>query len=285
MLRRPLAQLRNRILKQQQCSRSYSERRLHRLRSAMPQLRIDDLAVVTAYYNPGRSKKRLANLRTFNEGMRKSGVPLLTVELAFKDRPHEATGLYGDLLELRAEHVMWHKERLLNIGIRSLLDRGFRKIVWLDSDVLFFEAENWPWHVAAELERSHLCQVFSRVLLKKTYGQPATLAVSGVRYFRDRGKLVGQNAVFPTLRWPGFYLDGQTGFGWAARAGLLEQVPLYDAGVVGGGDKMIYVASFCDSEDRWRSAAKLVRSRNAPCPRCNHVSQATLYTQDYLAWA
>ncbi|MCZ6783239.1 MAG: hypothetical protein O7G30_08015, partial [Proteobacteria bacterium] len=146
-------------------------------------------------------------------------------------------------------------------------------------------AKNWPWHVAAELERSHLCQVFSRVLLQKRHGQPATLSVSGVRYFRDRGKLVGQNAVFPTLRWPGFYLDGQTGFGWAARAGLLEQVPLYDAGVVGGGDKMIYVASFCDSEDRWHAAAKLVRSRNAPCPRCNHVSQATLYTQDYLAWA
>ncbi|MCZ6785204.1 MAG: hypothetical protein O7G30_18040, partial [Proteobacteria bacterium] len=179
-LRRPLAQLRNRILKQQQSSRSYSERRLHRLRSAMPQLRIDDLAVVTAYYNPGRSKQRLANLRRFNDGMRRSGVPLLTVELAFKDRPHEASGLYGDVLELRAEHVMWHKERLLNIGIRSLLDRGFRNIVWLDSDVLFFEAENWPWHVAAELERSHLCQVFSRVLLQRRQGQPATLSVSGV---------------------------------------------------------------------------------------------------------
>ena len=69
------------------------------------------------------------------EGIKKSGVHMLVVELAFNSRDHEID--HEHVIQLRSNDIMWHKERLLNIGIQRLIEEGYEKIAWLDADIKF----------------------------------------------------------------------------------------------------------------------------------------------------
>lgn len=246
-------------------------------------VRIDDLAVVTCYFNPCGYRARLANFRRFHEGMRKAGVPLLTVELAFEDAPHQLDDGFGEVVRLRSPDVMWQKERLLNVGIRRLLERGYQKIAWLDADVAFEHPGEWPWLVADELERNALCQVFSHVRIEEARG-PGRAGIASVKYFEDEGELVSQAASLPGRRHPVGQPIGLSGYGWAARAEVLDAVGLYDAAVVGGGDKLILAGSLGMIE-RWkRDVVGLTRSPLRRCTHCGHRGISHPYTRHFNAW-
>ena len=97
------------------------------------------LWAVTTFYNPAGYRYEEGELRALSRSRwRDSGVPLLTVELAFGDAPFELAGptTPSQLVQLRGGDVLWQKERLLNIGMRCLPD-DCDKVAWLDADVLF----------------------------------------------------------------------------------------------------------------------------------------------------
>src|SRR3954471_10354403 len=95
----------------------------------------DDFWGIAAVFAP--SPASVANLRRFSEGVRRQGLPLLIVELAFDDRPFRAPDAAADLVvRLRTRTVLWHKERLFNLAIQQL-PPGCRYVAWLDADVLF----------------------------------------------------------------------------------------------------------------------------------------------------
>jgi hypothetical protein len=70
-----------------------------------------------------------------------AGAPLLVVELAFGEQPFRLGGIDG-LLQLRSGDVIWQKEHLLNLGIARLLAEAWKKVAWLDADVVF-ESPDW----------------------------------------------------------------------------------------------------------------------------------------------
>jgi hypothetical protein len=179
---------------------------------------------------------------------------------------------------------MWQKERLLNLGIRRLLDRGFRQIVWLDADVVFDEPADWPWFVAAELERSPVCQVFGQVLVDRD-GDGLHPGVAAARYFAETGARISLDRRRPTWQHPFGYPMGFSGFGWAARAEVLEKVPLYDRAIVGGGDKLIQVASHPFPPNWEHALGRVLQPGGRRCATCGHVPVSPAYTRDYLAWA
>ncbi len=261
-----------------------ARRRAARLRRDHPGLRIDDLAVVTCVFNPCGYRSRLDNYRTFRRNLERSGVGCLTVELAVADDPHLLAAAPGEVLQVRSSAALWQKERLLNLGIREMLSRGYRKIVWLDADVVFEDAVDWPWHVAAALDRNRLCQVFDAVLVEEEGKRPLP-GVSAVRYAHDHDLWFHQERRLPSWRWPFGYPLGYAGYGWAARADLLERVELYDRAVVGGGDELMLAASV-DRSDGWEArAGHLLRSALRRCARCGHRNAAPGYLADYLTWA
>jgi hypothetical protein len=261
------------------------ERRLAGLRERHPNLNLEDMAVVCCVFNPCGYRSRVANYRRFRESLAGSGLPLLTVELALRDDPFQLGDRDGEILRVRGRDALWQKERLLNLGIRELLSRGYRKIVWLDADILFDDVTGWPWYVAAELERSSLCQVFGQVLVEQEGGRTILPGISAVRYLRLTGEMMDQDRLLPSLRHPYGLPLGYTGFGWAARAEVLAEVGLYDAAVVGGGDKLIYAASF-GTDERWCArASRLLEATLPPCPRCGHLGAAPEFFDHYVAWA
>ena len=265
--------------------RADTQRRLAALREAHPGLSIDDMAVVTCFFNPTGSRRRVENFKQFRRALDACGLPVLTVELAFGNDPFMLDREAGELLQLRSDSPMWQKERLLNIGIGRMLERGYRKIVWLDADVVFEEPRHWPWFVAAELEDVPLCQVFRTVQIERKPGRKPVPGLSAVRFYREVGAWFDQNPRDPSLRRLLGMLNGYSGFGWAATADLLQHVPLYDRAIVGGGDKLIFAAA-CPRKAKWLNEVIRTMGTNlAPCETCGHVNEAPAYLNDYLAWA
>jgi hypothetical protein len=258
------------------------EQRFARLRARNPSLAIDDVAAVCCFFDPGDSGSRVEHYRRFQAGIARAGVPLLTVELAFADRPFQLDADERSSLRLRTDTVLWHKERLLNLGIGELLRRGYRKIAWLDADIHFAD-DRWPWHVAHSLETARVVQVFDRVSVQHGPTGPPTRGLSSVRYYRSWGRLDGQRGRRRWWRRRG--PPGCSGYGWAARAEVLEKVLLYDAAVAGGADKLIDLAGLPRSADWHAAVARWFESSQPACPACGHRNQAPAWHAHYLAWA
>lgn len=251
-------------------------------RAAAPRLLpSDELAVVSCLFNPGGSRQRVKNYRKFLAGIKASGVRCLVVEIAFGAAPFEITD-HDDIIQLRSDSVLWHKERLLNIGIKRLLAEGVRKIAWLDGDIAFEDPE-WPFEVASRLENANLCQVFDTIDIQAHRHGATMAAPSAVKYFLESGRLFEQSPRNLRNLLRGMLKGGQSGFGWAARAEVLEKALLFEYAVVGGADKLMLLASFADSlgDERF---ADLTRSKIA-CDACGHRNWSAALSESYMRWA
>ena len=240
-----------------------------------------DLAVVACLFNPSGSRSRIKNFKAFLAGIKASGVRVLVVELAFYSNPFQILD-HEDVIQMRTNGVMWHKERLINIGIQRLLSEGVKKIAWLDGDIVFANP-NWPQEVSARLERSKLCQVFDTVSVRTRDNGSPMLAPSAIKYYQSTGKLFVQSPMNIFNLAKGMLGGGQSGFGWAARAEVLEKVPLYENAIVGGGDKLMLAASlatdFQDSDFQSLTCSKI------SCEACGHNNRSAAFSQNYLSWA
>ena len=241
----------------------------------------NELAVVSCFFNPGGSTKRVENFRNFLLSVKKSGVRCLVVELAFGSAPF-AFSEREDIIQVRTNDVLWHKERLLNIGIRKLLSDGVRKIAWLDGDIVF-EDPTWPAEINERLETKNLCQVFDTISINAHESGPPMIAPSGVKYFEESGAIYSQEPSRIRNLARGMIKGGQSGFGWAARAEVLEKVLLFEHAVVGGGDKLMFAASLAkdQSDRRFQS---LTHSKYT-CKACGHKNSSHAFTASFLDWA
>lgn len=241
----------------------------------------NELAVVSCLFNPNDSPARIKNFRTFLAGVKASGVQCLVVELAFGSSPFQIVD-HDPVIRVRTDSVLWHKERLLNIGIQQLLSEGVKKIVWLDGDIVF-EEPDWPEEISGRLEHANLCQIFDSVSIQAHREGPPTVAPSSVKYFRENGRLFTQAPVRIKDLLRGMLKGGQSGFGWAARSEVLEKVLLFENAIVGGADKLMLAASLADdlTDNRFGS---LTRS-NIPCSACGHRNRSVEYSINVMQWA
>lgn len=115
---------------------------------------IDGLWAITAYFNPLRYRRRLANYKVFRERL---DVPLVAVEAVY-DEPELGDSDAEILIRRRCEGVLWQKERLLNIALEALPSSCDRVVV-LDADVVFANAD-WVERLKLALDQGPLCQPF-----------------------------------------------------------------------------------------------------------------------------
>src|SRR4051794_9228718 len=100
----------------------------------------DDLCVITSYYNPEKYQTKFTNYQKFSEIIRKSGIAIYTIELAFGDNEYEVPK-GPDVVQLRGGDILWQKERLLNL-LLAYIPLRYTKVAWIDCDVLFVN-KNW----------------------------------------------------------------------------------------------------------------------------------------------
>ena len=173
--------------------------------------------------------------------------PLVTVELAF-DRSFELEARDAEvLIQLRGQDVMWHKERLLNIGLQAV-PAACRAIAWLDCD-LVFEHSDWPCRALEALQHYSVIQLFSTVHEPRPTeplgstpgaGRKGTSVMRALESGADSAKLLCKAA----RRRHGIC----SGFAWAANREVLRK-GLYDACILGGGNRAILCAQLGRFED------------------------------------
>jgi hypothetical protein len=201
-----------------------------RPRSAPPDShRVTRLAVITSYFNVCGYQSTLRNYLRFAEALEEQGVPLFTAELAFGATPFTLPQS-PHLHRFRSPHVLWHKERLLNLLLKRV-PQEFDRIAWVDADILFQDPD-WPEATIRALDSVAIVQLFDEVMLLDPDGTVAKTAVGLVHAFRDR-----HHAEFDFSR-------AHPGFAWAARRDLLEAHGLFDASICGGGDSLMACAMF-----------------------------------------
>jgi hypothetical protein len=231
--------------------------------------RPDRLWAVTAYFDPFGDRQRLPAYREFRRRLR---APLVAVEISFGDTFDLQEDDADIVVRLQGGAVLWQKERLLNLALRALPDHA-TAVAWLDCDIVFLR-EDWPEDVLRGLEESVLIQPFSHL-----HYLPSAEASEAMHTRRS-----GEDGIFDSIAYrfangklpdEAYRVSGGSGrlryapgMAWAARRETLERSELYDAAVLGGGDKYIFAAAMGRHDDL---AASI---------RMNHVA-----TQHYHAWA
>ena len=221
-----------------------------------------ELWAVTCYFNPAGFKNRLLNYRLFRERL---GVPLVTVELGygggFALRPADAE----ILIQLPGRDVMWQKERLLNLAIEAV-PRQCQKIAWVDCD-LVFENDDWSEQASRRLDELKLVQLFRRRVRLARHasaehpeGDVATSIVSAWVHSRFPREVFTRPQTFKCKEC--------SGLAWAARRDVLEAHKLYDAAILGTGDRLIIYAALGVFD--WGAESALMNPRQR---------------ENYLAWA
>ncbi len=196
------------------------------------------LAVVTCYFNPTRSLNRKANFDRFYEDFKNrfSRVRLQVVELAFGDEEFELTSV-PDAIRVRSKSILWQKESLLSVGINRLIAEGYANLAWVDADILF-EDPFWPERAVESLKSQVLCQLFTQSERIEDSYDPFSCRFGVVEGYERKKKLQ--------------LIGLSCGYAWAARADLLKAIPLFDAGIMGGGDAAIWLASMSTlNPKRW----------------------------------
>lgn len=166
------------------------------------------LTVVTSHFNVCHYQSRKRLYEQFAQHMSTFDVRLITVECAFKGQQHEVTIQNNpDHIQVRAEHPVWLKENLLNIGFTHAIrtDPCTEHLAWLDADIEF-QNTNWVAETQAALGHFRVIQPWKRVLMLGPNGETETDRFSwGYKYQLDRG-------------------IGHSGYGWAIRRTTYEDM-------------------------------------------------------------
>jgi hypothetical protein len=224
------------------------------------------LWAITCYFNPVGYHRRLDNYRIFRQRLK---VPLVAVELSFDEKFHLASGDADILVQLHSAAVLWQKERLLNVALKSLPDTC-DKVAWLDCDIIF-ESDDWAERASRALDEFALVHLFhERNELPRNFtpenpdSWKSTLKSQSVLYRLATGEMTAKDVVTPGL----MKKHSTSGLAWASTRDILEQHGLYDACVIGSGNIAVLSAAL---------------GVNDLFPRA--VEMNPRRTEHYLAWA
>ncbi|MBJ44698.1 MAG: hypothetical protein CMJ80_15730 [Planctomycetaceae bacterium] len=147
------------------------------------------------------------------------------------------------LIRLRGGDVLWQKERLLNVAMDAVPDYC-EAIAWLDCDIIFPD-ENWGRLTLHQLEKNAIVQPFSQIYDQTSEtdtapcGPPHRTRTSLVYRVADNAPISEIGNARLRNEW-----NCASGLAWAGRRDILRQHGLYDACIVGGGDRAIACAAY-----------------------------------------
>jgi hypothetical protein len=205
------------------------------------------LWAITAYFDPFAIGHRLDIFRRFRRHL---GVPLLAVEIGFNNRFDLTPDDAEILIRVPGGSIMWQKERLLNLAIKALPGH-VEGVVWTDSDVVFLR-EDWAAAVQERLQDFEMVQPFRSLYYLDEGELPENFQPAAGRAFDSIASLYA-NGCFPdrAFRTRGLSqrLHYAPGMAWAARRVTLDSCGLYDAEILGCGDKLAFAAAVGRSAD------------------------------------
>lgn len=176
------------------------------------------LIVVCSHFNPAGYHIVRRNLMRFVRQLTSQRVSVYTVELAYEKEPFFTLEIESGLrLRTSRANILWHKENLINLAVRSL-PKAYDYVAWIDPDLLFLE-QSWAIDTNKALERWPVVQLFDEAAWTNNDGGCYKRAMGAVAAGSPQG--------------------GTPGFAWASRRDLWTVgTGLPELAILGGGDAL-----------------------------------------------
>lgn len=191
----------------------------------------DNLHCIIVISNPCQYAKRYILAREFIKRFElEQNVILYIVELAYGNHNFYLTEKNNKQhLQLRAnmDQVLWHKENMINLGVRYLLPKKWKAFAWIDADVEF-ENPNWASDALKVLNgKCDIIQLFSHAIdMDNSMNAMSIYPSFGFQFIKERPYTTGNANNF----W-------HPGFAWAMTRKAYEKTGgLYEKSILGSGD-------------------------------------------------
>jgi hypothetical protein len=190
---------------------------------------------ITVYFNPQQYSQQYSRFKAFSEGVRKQGLPLIVVELSFNNSFEIRDDDVEKIVRIKGgrNNVMWQKEALLHVAYQNLPE-ACPKFAWLDCDIIFGN-NNWVEETSKLLDKHQVVQPFSHCIRLRRNQTISSLTENRKSQSRVRPSVPYSYLINPDDPWE----RGFTGFAWAARKSVFEDVEIYRKMIFGGGDTII----------------------------------------------
>lgn len=188
----------------------------------------DKLNVIIVISNPCGFKRRYELANQFIDRIKTHPhVMLYVVELVYGEKVHQLTdSLNPTHLQLRGTTPLWHKENMINIGVKRLLPPNWKAFAWVDADIEF-DNIHWAQDTLRILNGSRdIVQLFTHAVDMDMRTDPLQI-FQGFGYQYDLKKPHGR---------PGLNF-WHPGYAWACTRAAYEQMGgIYQNSILGAGD-------------------------------------------------
>jgi hypothetical protein len=189
------------------------------------------LHVITVISNVCQFKRRYELMEQFIKRIEEfNNVKLYIVELAYEDQDFKITSESNPShLQLRTQYALWHKENMINLGIKKLLPEDWKAVAWIDADIEF-ENINWVSDTLKILTKFDLVQLFTNCFDLNENEIPMSV-------FQSFGYKYCNGEKFNHNRGINYW---HPGYAWACTRDFYEKIGgLYEKGIVGSGDYIL----------------------------------------------
>jgi len=195
---------------------------------------IENLIVVTPYFNPCGYKMRRVNYDIFIKGITDAGVRCVTIEWALEDCPFELAPS-PEVIHIRGGALLWQKERMINLAVATL-PKECKYVAWLDADILFNNV-NWASETIEVMKEFKIAQMFevAEQLPKNDSNENSEFVDSFAAVSRT-----ARGTLFRDI----YRYHGHTGYGWVAHREVFNLIGLYEHAIVGSADHFMTHAIF-----------------------------------------
>jgi hypothetical protein len=163
-------------------------------------------------------------------------INLYIVEMCYGDQEFIITSKNNkNHLQIRTDVPLWHKENMINLGVKYLLPKDWKAFAWVDADVEFLD-EDWANKTLKLLNNYDIVQLYSECLFLDENNEISFINTSfGKDYsFENRYNLERNGTNF--TNW-------NPGFCWAITRKLWEDVNgLYDKNIICSGDNLFILS-------------------------------------------
>jgi hypothetical protein len=191
----------------------------------------DKLNVISVISNVCEFKTRWRLMKEFIERMNSiQNINFYVVELAYDNQEFNVTNSSNpNHLQLRTKHALWHKENMINIGIKKLLPSDWKSVAWIDGDIEF-DNPNWAVDTLKILTKFDIVQLFTTCMDLDKDGIPMNI-------WQSYGYKFTQGEKFRYNRGINYW---HSGYAWACTRQFYDKVGgLYDKGIIGSGDYIL----------------------------------------------
>ena len=166
-------------------------------------------------------------------------VNLFIVELIYKNQTFTVTDAENkNHLQLKTDIPIWHKENMVNLGVKYLLPENYKAFAWIDADIEF-ENVSWATDTLKILNGTKdVVQLFSHCVDMTNHNSDLQIYNGfGYSFCKKKKYFTGTNDYW------------HPGYAWAITREAYDKIGgLYDVGILGSGDSIMAMGFFnqCD---------------------------------------